>query len=78
MQKTAYSAFRLRYCKHPVIAPVAQWIEHRIPNPGAARPIRAGGTSKTKGFRVKSEALFLLQSFRMSPQNEKGRGGGFD
>ena len=26
-------------------APVAQWIEHRIPNPGAAGPIPAGGTS---------------------------------
>jgi hypothetical protein len=24
-------------------APVAQWIEHRIPNPGVAGPIPAGG-----------------------------------
>ena len=26
-------------------APVAQWIEHRIPNPGAASSILAGGTT---------------------------------
>jgi hypothetical protein len=31
-------------------APVAQWIEHRIPNPGAAGPIPAGGTNKNKGL----------------------------
>jgi hypothetical protein len=27
---------------------VAQWIEHRIPNPGAAGSIPAGGTNKIK------------------------------
>ena len=31
-------------------APVAQWIEHRIPNPGAAGSIPAGGTSILEGF----------------------------
>ena len=30
---------------HLPIAPVAQWIEHRIPNPGAAGSIPAGGTT---------------------------------
>jgi hypothetical protein len=34
------------------LALVAQWIEHRIPNPGAARPIRAEGTNKNKGLQV--------------------------
>ncbi len=29
-------------------APVAQWIEHRIPNPGAAGSIPAGGTSNVQ------------------------------
>ncbi len=29
---------------HLGIAPVAQGIEHRIPNPGVARSNRAGGT----------------------------------
>jgi hypothetical protein len=29
---------------------VAQGIEHRIPNPGVARSIRAEGTNKNKGF----------------------------
>lgn len=38
---------------HPhKVAPVAQWIEHRIPNPGAAGPIPAGGTSNIKGLQV--------------------------
>ncbi len=31
------------------IAPVAQWIEHWIPNPCAAGPIPAGGTIQTLG-----------------------------
>ncbi len=30
--------------------PVAQGIEHRIPNPGVGRSNRLGGTSKDKGF----------------------------
>lgn len=35
-----------------VKAPVAQWIEHRIPNPGAASSILAGGTNKNKGLQI--------------------------
>ena len=31
-------------------APVAQWIEHRIPNPCAASSILAGGTKEIKGL----------------------------
>ena len=31
-------------------APVAQGIEHRIPNPGVACSIHAGGTNKNKGL----------------------------
>ena len=33
-----------------VVAPVAQWIEHRIPNPGAVGPIPTGGTNKINGL----------------------------
>lgn len=33
-----------------LIALVAQGIEHRIPNPGVARSIRAEGTNKNKGL----------------------------
>ncbi len=32
------------------VALVAQGIEHRIPNPGVARSIRAEGTNKNKGL----------------------------
>ena len=31
-------------------APVAQWIEQRIPNPCAASSILAGGTKEIKGL----------------------------
>ena len=33
-------------------APVAQWIEHWIPNPCAASSILAGGTNKIKDLRI--------------------------
>ena len=32
-------------------APVAQWIEHWIPNPCVASSILAGGTNKIKGLQ---------------------------
>ena len=35
-------------------APLAQWIEHRIPNPGVARSSRAGGA------KISREILVLL------------------
>ena len=34
--------------------PVAQGIEHRIPNPGVVRSNRIGGTSNIKGLRAEN------------------------
>ena len=43
--KTSQPAAVKKAEKLPQQALVAQWIEHRIPNPGAAGPIPAGGTT---------------------------------
>ena len=42
-------------------APVAQWIEHWIPNPCAASSILAGGTNNIKGLQRKLISLFCFQ-----------------
>ncbi len=53
-------------------ARVAQGIEHRIPNPGVARSIRAVGTNKIKGYRAFSVALFIFLIYPVLSTLEKG------
>ncbi len=49
-------------------APVAQGIEHRIPNPGVACSNHAGGTSKFKGLWLdQSWPLFLFGYVLVTP-----------
>ena len=52
------------------VALVAQGIEHRIPNPGVARSIRAGGTIFF--IQMSGEAFFvLIRSVLRRQQGEK-------
>jgi hypothetical protein len=62
---------------HITIAPVAQWIEQWIPNPCAARSIRAGGTKNIKGLETASKHFLFeklnLVHFGSTFFNEKNR-----
>lgn len=46
-KKLEYYSARVAFVPNAL---VAQGIEHRIPNPGVARSIRAEGTNKNKGL----------------------------
>ena len=48
--KKVVITYKLLYFSSIVFAPVAQWIEHWIPNPCVAGSIPAGGTNDFKGL----------------------------